>query len=137
MDYLALKNEILNDPKSLGYAGKEDYQIANLLNTIGLSGEVINRGVIPSYEIIDATVPAEWTALTAVEKQRYQTITGAGNCNSANANVRAAFQSMFAAGTQTRTNLTALLTRSCSRAEALGFESVSHLDVAEALRGGI
>jgi hypothetical protein len=136
MDYLALKNEILGDSKSLGYIGKEDYQIADLMNTIGLSGEVINRGVIPSYEIIDATVPSEWTALTATEKQRYQTITGAGQCNSSNANIRAAFQSMFAAGTQTRINLTALLTRTCSRAEALGFGSINHEQVAMALRGG-
>jgi hypothetical protein len=134
MNYLALKNEIINDPKALGYAGKQDYQIADLLNTIGLSSEIIDRGVIPSHEIIDATVPAEWTALTAAEKQRYQTITGAGQCNSANSNIRAAFQAMFAAGTQTRANLSALLTRSCSRAEALGFGSVNHLDVAKALR---
>jgi len=135
MDYIALKNEILTDPKALGYIGKEDYQIADLLNTIGLGGGVINRGVIPSYEVINATVPTEWALLTAAEKQRYQTITGAGQIDSSNVNVRATFQAMFAAGTQTRANLVALLTRSCSRAEALGFGSVNHLDIAKALRG--
>lgn len=135
MDYLVLKNEILNDPKGLSYAGKSDLEIANLMNTIGLSNEKIDRGIIPSYEVINATIPAEWTALSAAEKQRYQTITGAGQCDSANANVRAAFQAMFASGTQTRTNLTALLQKSASRAEALGLGSVNHEQIAIALRG--
>lgn len=135
MDYLALKNEILIDPKGLGYIGKSDLEIAGLMNTIGLSNEVIDRGVIPSYEVINATIPAEWAALSAAEKQRYQTITGAGQCDSANANVRATFQAMFAAGTQTRTNLTTLLQRSCSRAEALGFGNINHEQIAIALRG--
>ncbi len=137
MDYLALKNEIQNDPKTLGYAGKSDLAIADIMNTIGLSNEFINRGVIPSYEVINATVPAEWAVLTVPEKQRYQTITGAGQIDSSNANVRAAFQAMFATGTQTRINLTALLTRSCSRAEALGLGNINHEQIAIALRGGI
>ena len=134
MDYLVLKNEILTDPKSLGYAGKDIWQIAELLNTIGLSNGTINRGVIPSYEVINATVPSEWAACTAQEKQRYQIITGAGQIDSANANVRATFQAMFAAGTQTRTNLTALLIKSCSRAEALGLGFVNNEDIIAALK---
>jgi hypothetical protein len=137
MNYLALKNEIQIDPKVLGYAGKSDLEIANLMNTIGLSNEVINRGVIPSYEVINATVPSEWTALTTAEKQRYQTLTGAGQIDSSNTNVRATFQAMFGVATQTRANLTALLTKSASRAEALGLGSISHEQVAIALRGGI
>lgn len=137
MDYLALKNEILNDLKTLGYAGKSDLEMANLMNTIGLSNEKIDRGIIASYEVINATVPVEWAALTVQEKQRYQTITGAGQIDSSNENVRATFRAMFGAGTQTRTNLTALLQKSASRAEALGFGSVSHEQVAMALRGGI
>ena len=135
MDYLALKNEILNDPETLGYAGKSDLEIAVLMNTIGLSNEKIDRGVIPSYEVINATIPSEWAALTAAEKQRYQTITGAGQIDSSNANVRATFQAMFGAGTQTRINLTALLQRPASRAEVLGFGSINHSDIAKALRG--
>ena len=132
MNYIILKNEILNDPKSLGYAGKEIYQIVDLLNVIGLSNEVIDRGIIASYEVINATIPAEWAALTAQEKQRYQTITGAGQIDSSNKNVRATFQAMFVAGTQTRTNLIALLTRLCSRAEALGIGNVNNEDVIKA-----
>lgn len=134
MDYLVLKNEILTDPKSLGYAGKDIWQIAGLLNTIKLSNETINRGVILSYEIINATVPSEWAALTAQEKQRYQTITGAGQIDSSNTNVRATFQAMFVVGTQTRINLQNLLIRLCSRAEALGLGFVNNEDIIAVLK---
>jgi hypothetical protein len=122
MDYLALKNEILNDPKSLG------------LNTIGLSGETIDRDIVPTYEIFEATIPAEFATLTAAEKQRYQIILSMGNVNTKGANTRASFQAMFAVGTQTRANLVTLLTRLASRVGVLGFRSVNRSDVAQALR---
>jgi len=122
MDLAALKAELLADPLGLGYAPLlahgADSSLADLLNAVRPSID-INRGVIPSYEIVNATTPTEWTALSTTEKQRYQTLTGAGQVDSGNANVRAAFQAMFAAGTATRTALTALLTRKGSRAEQL------------------
>ena len=122
MDLAALKAELLADPLGLGYApmlaGGQDSTLAGALNAVRQTID-INRGVIPSYEIVNATTPTEWTALSSAEKQRYQTLTGAGQVDSANANVRAAFQAMFAGGTATRTALTALLTRKGSRAEQL------------------
>jgi len=139
MDLAALKAELLADPLSLGYApmlaGGQDSTVADAMNAVRQSID-INRGVIPSYEIVNATTPAEWTALSAAEKQRYQTLTGAGQVDSGNANVRAAFQAMFAAGTATRTALTALLTRKGSRAEQLwgAGVAVDHTSVALARR---
>jgi len=122
MDLAALKAELLADPAGFGYApmlaAGQDGTLADALNAVRQTID-INRGVIPSYEIINATTPSDWTALSAAEKQRYQTLTGAGQVDSGNANVRAAFQAMFAAGTATRTALTALLTRKGSRAEQL------------------
>jgi hypothetical protein len=122
MDYTALKNEIVNDPLSLGYstpysAGR-DNAVADLLNQVRAT-ILLDREVIPAYEVIEATVPAEWAALSAAEKQRYETITGAGEVDVKGTNTRAAFAAMFSAGTATRSNLSALQQRQGSRAEQL------------------
>jgi len=141
MDFAALKAEVQTDPVGLGYAihlasGSLSPIVALL--TAARAGVTVFRGVIPAYEVINATVTAEWTTLTAAEKQRYQTITGAGQVDTANANVRAAFLAMFAAGTATRTALVALASRPGSRAEELWGAGVvvSAEDVARALREG-
>lgn len=134
INYVALKAEMTNDPTSLGFAADvngDDLFRANLLNAINQAID-IDRGVIPSYEIINATVVAEWTALSAAEKQRYQTLTGAGQVDSTNVNVRAAFQQMFGPATATRTALTALLTRKGCRAEVLFGQTVTANDIAKA-----
>lgn len=141
MDYTALKNELQTDPTALGYAASiaagAFSPVVTLLNTV--RGTIlIDRDLIESYEIINATVPTEWAALSAAEKQRYQTVTGAGKVDCRNANVRATFQAMFGVGTTTRANLTALLTRQGSRAEQLfgAGAFVSAEDIAKALREG-
>jgi hypothetical protein len=134
IDYILLKNEILNDTLALGYSGKSDSEIANILNSY-TTGRLINRDIIDTWEIFEATVPAEWSALTAAEKQRYQTIISAGQVSVKGANVRASLGTMFITGTTTRTNLIALQQKTGSRAEELFGQSVSHLDVAFALRG--
>lgn len=139
ISYTALATEINNDPTSLGYAphrtSGNDGAIADLLNAVSPS-ILIDRDVIDSHEVIDATVPSEWAALTAAEKQRYQTLTGAGKVNPKSANTRQTFGQMFGVGTTTRTNLTSLQTRPGSRAEQL-FGSGTFIyasDVAKALR---
>ena len=135
IDYVALKTELTTDPAGLGYATLwatgADTALADILNTVRQTID-IDRGVIPSYEVINATAPAEWTALSAAEKQRYQTLTGAGQTDSGNANVRAAFNTMFPQGSSTRTSLIGLLTRKGSRAEFLFGQAVTSNDVAQA-----
>lgn len=141
INYTALATEINTDPQALGYApfvaAGNDVAIADALNLVRASID-IDRDTIEAYEVIDATVPAEWTALNAAEKQRYQTITGAGKINVKNANVRSSFLAMFAAGTTTRANLAALQSRDGSRAEQLfgAGTSISITDVARALGRG-
>lgn len=134
MDYAAflvmLKAEIANDPMGLGYAGKTDTEIADLLNDATRCS--IDRTIIPAWEVIEATVPAEWAALTSAEKQRYQILTGAGEINVQGTNTRAAFLAMFGAGTATRANLAGLQRRQASRAEELGWDGVAYWDVARA-----
>lgn len=142
-DYAAVKAEILNDPWGLGYSGLPDWQVADVGNADvpALSGQIF-RGVIPAYEIVNNTVPVEWSGLSAAEKQRYQTLTGAGQVDTNNANVRSAFAAMFGAGTATRTALAAMAVRPCNRWEVLlsggaasGGLSLNQADVSFALRG--
>lgn len=123
MDYAKLKSEIMTDLALLGYAGKTDQQIADLLNSVA-RGRTIQRSVIPSHEILEATVPGEWAALTAAEKQRYQTITGAGSVDLKGQNTRLMLGAMFGAGTTTRANLIALQNKTVSRAEELNLGRV-------------
>lgn len=138
IDLTALKSELLNDPATLGYAAPRTagntQALADLLNQIRGSIQ-INRGVIPAYEIINAIVPADWSALSAAEKQRIELITGAGQVDVKNANVRNQFLQAFGAGTTTRTNLGGLQNRDGSHAEQLfGADvTVSNADVAAAL----
>jgi len=137
IDLAGLQAEILTDPMALGYSGKTDPETAALLNAIGGSGETIERDVVDTWEVIEATVPSEWVALTNAEESRYNMLISAGSLSVKGANVRQMFKDMFNAGTTTRANLAALQVRSASRAEVLfgGGMIVSHLDVARALRG--
>lgn len=119
-----LKTELQTDPAGLGLAplvaAANDAGVAAVLNLVRTGAPyLIFRGVISAYEIVNNTDPTEWAALTAQEKQRYQTIVGAGQVDVSNANIRNAFASMFAAGTATRTALSAMGQRQGSRAEVL------------------
>lgn len=134
INYTVLNTEVTTDPLILGYAGKSDSEIADLLNSY-TTGRMIERIVIDTWEISEATVSSEWSALTAAEKQRYQTIISAGTVNVKGANVRNSLGTMFIAGTTTRNNLIALQQKIGSRAEELFAQAVSHLDIAKALRG--
>lgn len=138
VDYGALKTECETDPNTLGlttpFNAGADNEVAEKLNAVDAANGTFYNGVIPSYEIIDATVPSEWAALSADEKQRYQTLVSAGQVNSDNANIRDAFLAMFDAGTTTRDNLIALAQRDGSRAEALFGQgtTISAADIAKA-----
>lgn len=123
-----LRTELTSDPLGIGYAGMTDAQVVASLLAVNRPGA--EREVIPSYEILEATVPAEWATLTAQEKQRYQTLISAGQVNLRGANTRAMLGAMFGAGTTTRANMLALQTGPVkSRAEELGLGEVREGDV--------
>ena len=73
--------------------------------------------------------------MTADSKLRYQTLTGAGQVDTLNQNVRDNFLAMFAASTTTRTNLTNMAQRFANRGENLLGSGVviTLVDVAEAI----
>lgn len=135
MDYQALKTELLTDPLALGLAGMSNSAAADKLNEIPANpapGRQIERDTVPSWEVFEATVPAEWSALSAAEKQRYQSMLAMGSINLKKPNTRAALAAIFGAGTTTRSNLIALQNQAASRATALFGERVESWDVARA-----
>lgn len=112
-----LANELATDPTGLGYTGdaEGDHEKINRLRT----AIRIDRTLVGTWEIIEATVPAEWSALTAAEKGRYQMFISAGAVDLRGTNIRSAFAAMFGSGTTTRANLIALQTIDGSRAQVL------------------
>jgi hypothetical protein len=139
IDYAALATEVTTDPKSLGYAGKSDYDIATLLNTPGASGETIFRRYTPLEDIVAGIVRSEYDSLSAANKTFLQEVILKGTqVKSGDANLRASVAGIFAAGTTSRANLTNVASKSATRGEVLFGESttVSDLDVARALGRG-
>lgn len=134
----ALAAELNADPKTLGYTGKSDAQIADLLNTPGASSETIFKAYTDTADIVACIVRAEWTALAAADKQFLtEVVLAAPKLKTGDSNLRSAVAGIFAAGTTSRANLTAAASKQATRAEALFGENttVSHQDVARALRG--
>lgn len=118
VDLAALRVELQGDPQHLGYAGG-DNEVAAKLNAPS-TAIAIDRGVIDGREVVSATTPAEFLALSGSQQNLYLALTGAsGGVDSANALVRQAFSTIFGSTTATRAALVALLTRPGSRAEKL------------------
>lgn len=133
-----LATELGTDPKTLGYAGKSDSQIADLLNTPGASVETIFKAYTDIADVVACIVRAEWTALAVGDKQFLaEVVLAAPRLKTGDANLRAAVAGIFANGTTSRANLIAAASKQASRAEVLFGEgaTVSHQDVAQALRG--
>jgi hypothetical protein len=138
INYTALTNEINTDPKSLGYAGKSDYEIAVLMNTRGASAETLFRMYTPIEDIVASIVRSEYDALAAAGKTYLNEVVLKGSrVKTGDATLRSQLAALFGAGTTTRTNLTNVASRAASRAEILFGEDieVSDADVARALRG--
>ena len=137
IDFDKLTSELRTDPSTMGYAplvASSDFVgLAVLMNTDS-SDHQVDRGVIDAHEVIDATASSEWAALSAAEKQRYQTITGAALINVRAQNTRSAFGAMFGVGTLTRASLIAIQTEDGSRSGVLFGGKVHHAHVRFALR---
>ena len=135
--YTELNIEITTDPKALGYDGKDNNEIAALLNAAGGSSETIDHGIVDGQELQMAVVISEYIALSDTQRAGWTAIisAGAGQIDTADQRVRDQIKAIWGAGTDTRANLMALEARSASRAEVLfGADvSVSHTDVGRAV----
>lgn len=130
MDLVALKNEIQNDPQSIGYSGKSHEDIAKLLNRPVRN---VDRDTISGGQIAACLVKADWTALSAADKNYLQVFIAAQDMP-LTIQLKNELGGLFGVGTGTRTNLLAMLKQSGSRAKELGLGSVTTSDVADALR---
>lgn len=139
VDPTALKTELQTDPTGLGYgpwvANGADATLADLLNE-PRAGITVFRGLIDTWELIAATVRSEYDALLPDGKQLYQTLVSAGTLDVTDASIRALLAGLFPAGSSTRANLIARVSRRGSRAEQLFGSGVrlSHEAVGFALR---
>lgn len=115
------------------YTGLSDQAAADALNTANISVDV---DTISGSDVFEATTQADYSALTATQKNLYHAIMGMDTIRVRGSNTRAALLAMFGAGTQTRTNLAALQTTLTSRAAQLGLPSVGAHHVAYARANG-
>lgn len=117
MDYAVLREELTNDPLTRGYSGMSDAQAADSLNTKNRQRDPAS---VPSSLILTGMVPSEWAALTADQKQYLGYVFSLDQIDiRTGSQARVALLAMFAAGSQTRTNITNLLTNLVSRADEL------------------
>lgn len=139
-DPAAVRAEVLADPHGLGYKNtngswKSDQVITTLFNAVPptpLPGRTLDRDIVETWEILEATVPNEWRTLNAIEKQYYQTIIATQRISLRGGNVRAALTSMFPAGSATLSNFTTLFQRPASRSEVLYQEAIQNWDIGRA-----
>lgn len=135
IDYAALKAEITNDQSGLGYAAApNNLAVSELLNAV--RGTItVEKSSVPARELIGALAPAEYVALTQPQRDYLALLPALGAVDiRTGSSLRNALNSVFAAGSATRANYTALASRSGSRAEQVfGVDTrISESDVGQA-----
>lgn len=128
MDLDALKTELVDDPLGRGYSAMTDEAAAVDLNTLNRERDVVS---VTGQQIFEAVVPAEYTALTDIQRQTLLGIVGMGEILVNGINTKAALLSMFSPGV-TRTNLSNLQKESIGRATELGLGFIRAGDVQRA-----
>lgn len=119
-DLLALKAELTNDPESLGLVAPpaiDDVGNADKLNLVRPELQ-IDREAIPITEIMVQIDRDEFAALSAAGRQWLQLISASETVNpKSGGEVREGLLQLFAAGTESRTNLLSILTEPANRIE--------------------
>lgn len=118
----ALKAEIQNDPTARGYAvpyaAGNDQAVADLLNA-PRAGATVNRTLVPAWEFVNAMVASEVNAIPTAAREYLLLVASANEVQLGGGGVRNALTVIFGAGTTTRANLIALLTKPATRSEEL------------------
>jgi hypothetical protein len=134
-----LASEINTDPDGLGYApstdGSRDEIIADMLNA-ATTAYIVDRDTVGNGEIVEAVASSEWDSLTANNQRLFLAQVSPETIQNT-ARTKAAFATIFPAGTLSRANLLELVQRSGSRIEDL-FGTGSRcatVHVSAALRG--
>jgi len=141
-DLLAIKDELTNDPKSLGLVAPptiDDVGNADKLNDRE-SGLLIDRTAIPTSEIFVQIDRDEYAALAAADREWLNGVSQGGTVNPKDGGeVREGLLQLFGQGTETRSNLVAILQEPASRMQQMYEEglvseqrSITPSDVANA-----
>jgi hypothetical protein len=138
----ALLAELQADPKHLGYrAAGSPAAIAALLNTVGLSGETCANTEASIEGIMLAINMPEWRQLPQADRDYLIRVSYLPGVNLADPYVQAQMAAIFPAGGKTLANLNTMVTRPCTRVEALfapgDKATVDDVVAAIALAGGI
>ncbi len=146
MDVARLKSEITSDPAGLGYSGKTDQQVADLMNAVTRE---VDRGLVAAHVLFRRFNQAEYVAkitdLTDGVRNRHllEVLLGMGEVDINDANVEALLTTVFnGGGSATIRNLIGhaagafpgddLRKKKVSRAGQLGFGTVLPGHVTEA-----
>ncbi len=134
---IELRDDILANPRGLPIANGDglltDAQIADVYNTVGISGESVPRTSLSGQEILDALDPQEFQALTAEQQTAALQLAGTSQIDVTNPVIKIAFRQLVPAGSASESNVMGLLSVSVSPAQASGWGRLHHLDVANAV----
>lgn len=122
MSSAILRNELLNDPLLVGYAGMTDAAVLTSLVDESLR-PVSDLDIISSADLYEAVDRAEYVGLQEAQKDQVRVLLGlGGDINiGPNSKARANLLNIFGVGTETRAALTTIVTnRTTSRAKELG-----------------
>lgn len=118
-DLPLLREELDTDPKGLGYAGKTNQQQADLINEIGLSGEIIDVLHVAPAILQVAVEPTEYNTLPPTRRDFWRDLLLAFPIEMSEQSIRDQIDFIWNGKVVTNANLIALQTRVGSRCEVL------------------
>jgi len=141
MDFTALKNELVNDPETLGYSGVTDFLDVASAEADATLISAVNRPVdiqtLSASQLFEAIDQAEWAGRTADQKDDIRLVLGLGdNIQIApGTKARDILANALSGATASLANLGALGTKNVSRGEELGLGVVgaNHVQAARKL----
>jgi len=126
IDYAALNAELTGDPLARGYAGMDDQQAADDINSVYRD---IPRAAMNGDEVFAATNAGEFGALTEHKQAMWLSFCARDQIDPYGTTNEAFVDWVYGGGSTTRSTLASLRTRQGSRAEELGLPAVRAGDV--------
>jgi len=125
MDLKILRDEVVNDPLTRGYAGMTNVEASASLNTANRS---IHKTVMSGSEVLQNIVNSEYIILSAEKKEQFWGLLGIGILNPWGKEADVMID-IFGAGSATITALGAARINTVSRGVELGIGTVAPGDV--------
>lgn len=126
MDYVALKAEIDTDSLVRGYVGFTDQQVADDMNTVYRTR---NRAAVTGKEVKDQIVTADWNSRTDAQKSQLLALFARDDLDPFGIDADIFTDAMTGAVGTSVADLAAYRVESVSRAEELGFGTVTSAEI--------